>query len=154
MAIFNVPPPDNFNFKRPEKFDKWFQRFKIFSVASGLNAKKDNVKINTFLYCMGKEAEDILKSVGITEENAKVYKELVKAFKTISLFEETHSLKKQYSILELNNLDLLFVLSEHCGYGELNDERIRDRIVVVIQDIRLSEKLQLDHELTLENAIN
>ncbi|WAR02520.1 hypothetical protein MAR_009078 [Mya arenaria] len=27
MVTFNVPPPDNFNFNRPEEFDKWFQGF-------------------------------------------------------------------------------------------------------------------------------
>ncbi|WAR22841.1 hypothetical protein MAR_036510 [Mya arenaria] len=85
MTIFNVPPLDNFNFKRPEEFDQWFQRFEIFSVASGLNANEDS-------------------SVDITEENAKVYKEVLKAFKNISLFEETQSLKEQNSIPELNNL--------------------------------------------------
>ena len=47
----------------------------------------------------------------------------------------------------------LYCLVEHCGYGELQDEMIRDRIVVGLQDAALSEKLQLEPELTLESAI-
>ena len=43
---------------------------------------------------------------------------------------------------------------EHCGYGELQDEMIRDRIVVGLQDAILSEKLQLEPDLTLESAIS
>ena len=47
----------------------------------------------------------------------------------------------------------LYNLAEHCGYEALHDEMICDRIVVGIQDRKLSEKLQLDPALTLEKAI-
>ena len=47
----------------------------------------------------------------------------------------------------------LYTLSEHCNYGNLHDEMIRDRIVVGIRDAVLAEKLQLDPELTLEKAV-
>ena len=47
----------------------------------------------------------------------------------------------------------LYELAEHCGYGNLNDKMIRDRLVVGLGDSKLSEKLQLDPELTLEKAI-
>ena len=47
----------------------------------------------------------------------------------------------------------LYSLVEHCGYGNLHDEMIRDRIVVGIRNGRLSEKLQLDSRLTLESAV-
>ena len=48
----------------------------------------------------------------------------------------------------------LYALAEHCDYGTLKDQMIRDPIVVGLQDLKLSEKLQLDHELTLTKAIN
>jgi len=44
-------------------------------------------------------------------------------------------------------------LSEYCNYGQLRDEMIQDRIVVALHDSALSEKLQLESELTLEKAI-
>ena len=47
----------------------------------------------------------------------------------------------------------LYALAEHCSYGDLHDEMIRDRIVVGIRDFSLSEKLQLDAELTLTTAV-
>ena len=46
----------------------------------------------------------------------------------------------------------LYNLAENCSYAELKDEMIRDRLVVGIRDMALSEKLQLDAELTLEKA--
>ena len=48
---------------------------------------------------------------------------------------------------------LLYCLSEHCRYDNLRDEMIRDRIVVGLRDSTLSEKLQLEPNLTLETAI-
>ena len=47
----------------------------------------------------------------------------------------------------------LYALAEHCSFGALHDEMIRDRLVVGLLSARLSEKLQLDAELTLEKAI-
>jgi hypothetical protein len=48
----------------------------------------------------------------------------------------------------------LHTLSEHCGYGDMRDQLIRDFIVVGIRDDKLSEKMQLDPDLTLEKAIS
>ena len=48
----------------------------------------------------------------------------------------------------------LFTLAQHCNYGTLHDEMVRDRIVVGLKDKTLSEKLQLEADLTLEKAIN
>ena len=47
----------------------------------------------------------------------------------------------------------LYTLAEHCDYGELKDQLIRDRIVVRLRDAKISEKLQLDPALTLEKAV-
>lgn len=44
-------------------------------------------------------------------------------------------------------------LTEHYNFGTLRDEMIRDRILIGFIDAKLSEKLQLDQELTLPKAI-
>ncbi|CAC5416847.1 unnamed protein product [Mytilus coruscus] len=46
----------------------------------------------------------------------------------------------------------LYTLTEHCGYNDLRQEMIKDRIVVGIKDSNLSLKMQLDPELTLKKA--
>ena len=46
----------------------------------------------------------------------------------------------------------LYNLAENCSYGDLKEELIRDRIVVGIRDKSLSERLQMDEKLTLEDA--
>ena len=47
----------------------------------------------------------------------------------------------------------LYVLVEHCEYGALQDEMVRDRLVVGLCDSKLSEKLQLNPSLTLDAAV-
>ena len=47
----------------------------------------------------------------------------------------------------------LYSLAEYCGFKDLHDQLIRDRIVVGIRDAKLSQTLQLDSELTLEKAV-
>ena len=46
----------------------------------------------------------------------------------------------------------LYYLAERCSYGQLTSEMIRDRLVVGIRDLALSERLQLNPDLTLEKA--
>lgn len=47
----------------------------------------------------------------------------------------------------------IYGLAEYCSYAGLHDKMIQDRIVVGLRDTKLSEKLQLDPELTLEKAV-
>jgi hypothetical protein len=46
----------------------------------------------------------------------------------------------------------LYRLAQSCEYGELAEEMFRAHLVVGIRDAALSERLQLDAELTLEKA--
>jgi len=46
----------------------------------------------------------------------------------------------------------LYNLAANCEYGRLENEMIRDRLVVGIRDSALSERLQMDAELTLDKA--
>lgn len=48
----------------------------------------------------------------------------------------------------------LRALAEHCNYGPLHEELIRDRIVVGLADTKLSERMQMEKDLNLEKAIN
>uniref|UniRef100_A0A8L0DQC4 C2H2-type domain-containing protein n=1 Tax=Oncorhynchus mykiss TaxID=8022 RepID=A0A8L0DQC4_ONCMY len=50
-------------------------------------------------------------------------------------------------------ISALHCLSEHCGYGALLSEMIRDRLVAGLHDRRLSKQLQIDPELTLDKAV-
>ena len=54
----------------------------------------------------------------------------------------------------MNNFIMdLYRLVEHCNYGILHDELIRDCIFVALQSAILSEKLQAYADLLLEKAV-
>ena len=48
-------------------------------------------------------------------------------------------------------ITLLYSLAEHCNYRDLQCEMIQYRIIVGLRDSNLSERLQTDAELTLDN---
>ena len=116
--------------------------------------------MNTLIYAMGDQADDILRSFALSEEHRKDYATVKSTF-------DKHFVPRRNVIFERAKFNqriqqegepvesfitALYALAEHCGYGELHDDMIRDRIVVGIRNSALSEKLQLDPELTLAKA--
>ena len=119
------------------------------------------MQVNTLIYTMGDRADDILRSLTLTAEDRKKYDKVKERFnehfvgKRNVIYERVRfNMRRQE---EGESVDMfitaLYELAEHCGYGELNDEMLRDRIVVGIRNSTLAEKLQLDPKLTLESAI-
>ena len=56
--------------------------------------------------------------------------------------------------LEYGTVQALYRLAKHCDYGALHDEMIRNRLAVGLRDAALSEKLQMDADLSLQTAIS
>ena len=160
-ATYQVSPPENFNFTNPQEWPKWIRRFERFRTATELSAKDEEVQVNTLIYSMGDDADDILRSFGLSDEDKKKYNTVRQRF-------DGHFVKKRNVIFERAKFNMrkqeegetvdsfitdLYALAEYCGYDALHDEMIRDRLVVGLRDATLSEKLQLDAELTLEKAL-
>ncbi len=107
---------------------------------------------------MGEEAGDVLASTNITQDQRKKYADVMSKFdgffqvRRNVIFERarfnTHYQRDGELIEQF--ITALYVLAETCEYGELKDQMLRDRIVVGIRDTALSERLQLDPDLTLE----
>ena len=73
MATFQIAPPENFDFSKPDDWPKWRQRFERFHMASGLSQKDEPNQINTLIYSMGNRADDIFQTFALTEEEEKKY---------------------------------------------------------------------------------
>ena len=161
MAVFRVSPPEQFDFSQPDSWPKWIRRFERFRQASGLHSKGEESQVNTLIYTMGDKADDILSSFGLSEDDQKKFSVVKDKF-------ENHFVKRRNVIFERAKFNSrkqlqdetadsfitdLFCLAEHCAYGQLRDELIRDRLAVGLLDASLSEKMQLDPELILDKAI-
>ena len=160
MASLSLQPPDPFNFWNPDEWPKWKRRFEQFRSASGLDSESEQRQVSTLLYCLGEEADDVLTSTNISEENWKKYSEVMAKFdgffkvrRNVILERARFNRRSQPEGESAEQyITALYGLVETCEYGNLRDEMLRDRIVVGIRDAGLSERLQLDPELTLEKA--
>ena len=111
---------------------------------------------------MDVEGDDIVQSLGISDEEQKKYDVVKQKFqdyfiiKRNVIFERAKfNLRSQQENEPVEAfITYLFNLAEHCNFGSLREELIRDSIVVGIRDKNLSEKLQLESDLTLEKAVN
>ena len=161
MASYQIAPPKRFTFSNPELWPQWARRFERFRLASELSKKSEEYQINTLVYAMGDAAEDILRSFSLSEEQLQSYKTVLEKFhgyfvkKRNVIFERARfNQRRQQEGESVDDfITSLHSLSEHCNYGQLREEMIRDRIVIGLCDSALSEKLQLESDLTLEKAI-
>ena len=160
-ATFTIQPPEPFDFTKPQDWERWIRRFDRFRLASNLNATSEENQVNTLVYCMGDEAEDVLKGLTLTADERKGYTDVkagLDAFfvpKRNVIYERAKFNQRVQLPGETVDsfITALYGLAEHCKYGQLRNELIRDRLVVGLSNVSLSEKLQLDRDLTLETAI-
>ena len=160
MANLRLQPPDPFNFRNPDEWPRWKRRFEQFRTASGLSTEDDLRQVSTLLYCLGEEADDVLISTNISEEDRKVYNSVMAKFDEFFkvrknvIFERAKFNRRNQLPGETAEqyITALYSLIESCDYGNLKEEMLRDRIVVGIRDTALSERLQMDADLTLEKA--
>ena len=104
------------------------------------------------LYCLGEEAEDVLTSTNISNDDRKKFDKVVdkideyfKVRKNI-IFERARFNRRTQQEGEAADeyITYLYSLADNCQYGNLKEEMIRDRLVVRIRDSALSERLQMD----------
>ena len=104
---------------------------------------------------MGDQADDILHSFNLTTTQLKQYHTVKARFdehfvvRRNTIFERAKFNRRRQEDGETVDtfITALHAMAEHCDYGTLRDEMIRDRIVVGLLDAKLSEKRQLDAEL-------
>ena len=69
---FQVSAPESFSFKYPEEWPKWIRRFERYLLASGLDNKSSEVQVNALIYNMGDQANNILLSFRLSDENKEI----------------------------------------------------------------------------------
>jgi hypothetical protein len=157
----HISMPQPFNFQEPESWTRWHQRYTRYASASGLDEKAETVQVNTLLYCMGEASEDILSTFDLSEANKKKIKIVTDKFKDYFIKRKNFVYERAKFNRRIQEegesvdsfITTLYSLAENCNYGALREELIRDRIVIGIRDLNLSEKLQCMEDLTLQKAI-
>ena len=71
MTSFQLQLPEKFDFSRQENWLKWSPRFERFRHASGLTKEEEESQINTLIYAMGDQANDIFNSLKLSATQLK-----------------------------------------------------------------------------------
>lgn len=160
MSTLQLQPPESFDFKTPDGWLKWKRRFQQYRDASGLSEESQTRQVSTLLYCLGEEANDVLASTNISEEDKKDFTKVMDKFD--EFFKVRHNVIFERARFNQRNqlpgeaaekyIADLYRLAENCNFGNFKDELIRDRLVVGIRDLKTSQQLQLDSTLTVEKA--
>lgn len=80
MATFTIKPQDPFDSTKPQEWEKWIRRFERFRVASNMNESSKANQVNTFVYCMGDEADNVLRGLILTREQREQYEAVKQGF--------------------------------------------------------------------------
>ena len=147
MAQYRSPAP--LNFIEP-KWELWISTFKTFRLVTKLHNEPEEIQIASLKYCMGPEADDVMKTFGLSLAEETKYEIVLQKFQEY--------FKPKVNIIRLRRifqrrmqegdeseevyLRALFVASNDCEFGELKKERIRDQFIAGIHDETLAEKLE------------
>ena len=151
-------PTEQFDFSKPTTWPAWRQRFSRCTLASKLDREDKAVQISSLIYAMGPEAEKIYTTFTGMEDNTlqQVLAKFDEHFvPRVNVLHE-RALFHSRSQLPDENVETyvrkLYELSEHTNFPN-REECIRDRLVLGVRDRELSEKLQLQTNLTLKDAV-
>ncbi|KAK6183197.1 hypothetical protein SNE40_010724 [Patella caerulea] len=157
-----IQPPPELDFNNGQAWSAWIRRFDRYRLASGLDQQSEDRQVSTLIYTMGQQADDIYNSFDYPADEQITYDMVKTSFdghfiiRKNVIFERANFNKRSQKEGESadNYINSLFPLSEYCEYGMLREQLIRDKIVVGIRDEKLSQKLQLDSQLSLKKAID
>ncbi len=131
MAAFQISPPSSFDFTKPEEWPRWVRRFDRFRISSGLDEQPAENQVNTLIYTMGDQADDILSTWSdMTDDHKKDYGKVKARFekhfvsRRNTIFERAKFNQRKQDETESADafITALYTLAEHCGYGPLHDE--------------------------------
>jgi hypothetical protein len=164
MSTTNIPLSAHFPFENPAYWDIYKAQFNRYCTVAKLTEAEDNtgVKVDCMLYAMGPKAEEIFGSFTFdTENDKKKFATVIAKFdnyfqgKTNVIFQRAlfnRRVQQQGESIDDFITDL-HKLVKYCNYGTFREEAIRDRLVVGVRDIRLSEKMQLVDDLNYTKAL-
>ena len=158
MANVRLEPPESFDFAKPDNWPRWKKRFQQFRTASGLQTQDEQQQVSMLLYCLGETSDDVLTSTKISADDQIKFDSVMSKFDEFfqvrrnTIFERAKFNRRSQMAGESAEqyITALYNLVETCEYGTMTEEMMRDRLVVGMRDIALSERLQMDPKLTLE----
>ena len=164
VAMAQYKPPQQLNFVDPN-WDRFITQYETFRMLTELDKKPGEIQVASLKYCMGAEAEDVVRTFNLTADEAKDYAIVKDKFKNyFSPRKNVLRLRRMfYRRVQQPHEDTevylraLYTASEYCNFGD-KKESIRDQFVAGILNEDLAEKIELlyyskDGVLSLDDVI-
>ena len=163
MATYQIPAPEQMNCSGdlPTNWKIFREAYEDYLVATGLDKKDKNIQVATLKSLMGTECKKILKRLQLTDDDMKDPKIILDILQDHFVLirnilyeryifhnteQQTHETIDQYLIK-------LCQLSEPCQFGTLEDEMVRDRLVLGCKDSAARTRLFREKSCDLKKSI-
>ena len=161
----NLPVPSRLDTRGniAENWKRWKQVWDSFEIASRLNQQENQVRVATFITCIGSDALEVYNSLPFESDEDKMIMSKVLELMENHCIGQTNVIYERYCFNNRNQetgesfdgyLTALKALAKTCNFGSLKDELIRDRIVCGIRDTGTRKKLLQEAGLTLQRCID
>ena len=144
MATYQIPTPEQMNCSGdlPTNWKMFREAYEDYLVATGLDKKDKKIQVATLKTLMGTECKTILKRLQLTEAEMEDPQTILDALQDHFvpvrniLYERYifHNTEQQAHETIDQYLIKLRRLAEPCQFGNLEDEMVRDRLVLGCKD--------------------
>eukprot|EP00117_Sycon_ciliatum_P007145 scpid59914/ scgid0554/ Retrovirus-related Pol polyprotein from transposon 17.6; Protease; Reverse transcriptase; Endonuclease len=158
VHLSQVSPPSSFNFHPADQRDCWLRRFNRNRQASGLHTQPEPVQVNSLIHTMGEQADHLLDSFQVPVDDVSKFTPRSQSISLRTLARRgIYVYGRAWFHQPTESLDdflnELYRLADRCNSKAMHDEMLRDRLIAGLAEARLSERLHLDSDMTLEKAL-
>lgn len=162
MESFRPPPQMSFEGNLKNNWNVWYQKYKIYMQASGLDSKSEERQVAVLLHVIGDQGQEKFSTFDLSDTDKKSIKKVIEAFENFCIPKANETVERFLFFTRsqeegenfTNFLTDLKKLSASCGFGNLKDSLIKDRIVIGIHDEDLQRRLLKEEELNLEKCVS
>ena len=133
----NLPVPSRLDTRGniAENWKRWKQVWDSFEIASRLNQQENQVRVATFITCIGSDALEVYNSLPFESDEDKMIMSKVLELMEKHCIGQTNVIYERYCFNNRNQetgesfdayLTALKALAKTCNFGSLKDELIRD----------------------------
>ena len=159
---FPVPAPMDLKGDLVQNWSFFKAQYENYEVATSLNKKQDDIRVATLLSLMGKECFRVYTHLDIAEADRKKVDKVLQALERH--FEPTRNVvyeRYKFNICEQDQeetvaqyITKLRQLASTCEFGVLENDLIRDRLVLGTKDSSARARRLREPKLDLQKAIN
>ena len=157
MATYQIPTPEQMNCSGdlPTNWKMFREAYEDYLVTTGLDEKDKIIQVATLKTLMGTECKKILKRLQLTEAEMEDPQTILDALQDHFvpvrniLYERYifHNTEQQAHLIKLRRL------AEPCQFGNLEDEMVRDRLVLGCKDSAARTRLFREKSCDLKKAV-